>query len=358
MNLSETTPANPAGGHSPLTSEIEQRQTITMTGWCGNGYLLPGGESIGDVSNTDFFLPSTKEQEAYRAAGTLDEWLRRIGNYAHDNSRLYLMLGAAFGAPLLSWAGLNGAIIHLYGGNHDVQNAVQRVGQSVWGHGYKAFVSGNASRSALEQAALSRNDGLLSISGEIHASNARNLIPLTTGKVRGRGTRAGVRCGGNPFCLFVTLMGDVRWEDFIGADSGAGQGVPVISVPYYLKRPDVFSDDAAFVDWVQESCNRYYGTVGRIYMQQLLANKSHWQQFAVRDFAACYNFLSDVPPEKEQIARIFAVMMTGLKLAIRFELFWGDESDVMFQIMECCYDALEVVAPLTDAQNESGECHE
>ena len=59
------------------------------------------------------------------------------------------------------------------------RNAVQRVGQSVWGHGYKAFVSGNASRSALEQAALSRNDGLLSISGENHASNARNLIPLT-----------------------------------------------------------------------------------------------------------------------------------------------------------------------------------
>ena len=82
--------------------------------------------------------------------------------------------------------------------------------------------------------------------GEIHASNARNLIPLTTGKVRGRGTRAGVRCGSNPFCLFVTLMGDVRWEDFIGADSGAGQGVPVISVPYYLKRPDVFTDDAVF----------------------------------------------------------------------------------------------------------------
>ena len=361
MRLNNTPPANPVenstGQDIPLTSGTASQQSHAVGGWC-DGYLLPGGESVGNVGNTDFILSSTKEQEAYRAAGTLDEWLRRIGNYAHDNSRLYLMLGAAFGAPLLSWAGLNGAIIHLYGGNHDVQNAVQRVGQSVWGHGYKAFVSGNASRSALEQAALSRNDGLLSISGEIHASNARNLIPLTTGKVRGRGTRAGVRCGGNPFCLFVTLMGDVRWEDFIGADSGAGQGVPVISVPYYLKRPDVFADDTAFVDWVQESCNRYYGTVGRIYMQQLLANKSHWQQFAVRDFAACYNFLLDVPPGKEQIARIFAVMMTGLKLAIRFDLCWDTEFNVMCRIMDCFYDALEVVAPLTDAQNENGGSHE
>ena len=64
MNLSETTPANPAGGHSPLTSEIEQRQTITMTGWCGDGYLLPNGEAICDVGNTDIILSSTKEQEA------------------------------------------------------------------------------------------------------------------------------------------------------------------------------------------------------------------------------------------------------------------------------------------------------
>ena len=363
MSLTNTPPANanPAeigtGQDIPLTSGAASLPHA-VAGWCGNGYLLPGGESIGDVSNTDFFLPSTKEQEAYRAAGTLDEWLRRIGNYAHDNSRLYLMLGAAFGAPLLSWAGLNGAIIHLYGGNHDVQNAVQRVGQSVWGHGYKAFVSGNASRSALEQAALRRNDGLLSISGEIHASNARSLIPLTTGKVRGRGTRAGVRCGGNALRLFVTSMGDIRWEDFLGAGSGAGQNIPVISVPHWLKRPAVFADDAAFVDWAQESCNRYYGTVGRIYIQQLLANKTHWQQFAVRDFATCYNFLSDVPPEKEQIARIFAVMMTGLKLAIRFDLCWDTEFNVMCRIMDCFYDALEVVAPLTDAQNENGGSHE
>ena len=137
MNLSETTPANPAGGHSPLTSEIEQRQTITMTGWCGDGYLLPGGESVSIAGNTDFTLSSTKEREAYRAAGSQDEWLDRIPIYAQNYSRLYLMLGAAFGAPLLSWAGLNGAIIHLYGGNHDVQNAVQRIGQSVWGHGQK-----------------------------------------------------------------------------------------------------------------------------------------------------------------------------------------------------------------------------
>lgn len=358
MSLNNTPPANanPAeigtGQDIPLTSGAASLPHA-VAGWCGNGYLLPGGESIGDVSNTDFFLPSTKEQEAYRAAGTLDEWLRRIGNYAHDNSRLYLMLGAAFGAPLLSWAGLNGAIIHLYGGNHDVQNAVQRVGQSVWGHGYKAFVSGNASRSALEQAALSRNDGLLSISGEIHASNARNLIPLITGKVRGRGTRAGVRCGGNALRLFVTSMGDIRWEDFLGAGSGAGQNIPVISVPHWLKRPAVFADDTAFVNWAQESCNRYYGTVGRIYIQQLLANKTHWQQFAVRDFATCYNFLPDVPPGKEQIARIFAVMMTGLKLAIRFDLFWGDEFVVMCRIMDSFYEALEKYG-----RNETGECHE
>ena len=358
MSLNNTPPANanPAeigtGQDIPLTSGAASLPHA-VAGWCGNGYLLPGGESIGDVSNTDFFLPSTKEQEAYRSAGTLDEWLRRIGNYAHYNSRLYLMLGAAFGAPLLSWAGLNGAIIHLYGGNHDVQNAVQRVGQSVWGHGYKAFISGNASRSALEQAALSRNDGLLSISGEIHASNARNLIPLITGKVRGRGTRAGVRCGGNALRLFVTSMGDIRWEDFLGAGSGAGQNIPVISVPHWLKRPAVFADDTAFVNWAQESCNRYYGTVGRIYIQQLLANKTHWQQFAVRDFATCYNFLPDVPPGKEQIARIFAVMMTGLKLAIRFDLFWGDEFVVMCRIMDSFYEALEKYG-----RNETGECHE
>lgn len=356
MRLNNTPPANPveigAGQDTPLTSGAAPLQSHAVGGWCGDGYLLPGGESVGDVGNTDFILSSTKEREAYRAAGTQDEWLDRIAIYAHNNSRLYLMLGAAFGAPLLSWAGLNGAIIHLYGGNHDVQNAVQRVGQSVWGHGYKAFVSGNASRSALEQA-LSRNDGLLSISGEIHASNARNLIPLTTGKVRGRGTRAGVRCGGNALRLFVTSMGDIRWEDFLGAGSGAGQNIPVISVPHWLKRPAVFADDTAFVDWAQESCNRYYGTVGRIYIQQLLANKTHWQQFAVRDFATCYNFLPDIPPGKEQIARIFAVMMTGLKLAIRFELFWGDEFDAMCRIMDCFYDVLK-----KDGRNETGECHE
>ena len=361
MRLNNTPPANPAeigtGQDIPLTSDAASQQSHAVAGWC-DGYLLPGGEPVNIVGNTDSTLSSTKEREAYRAAGTQDEWLDKIAIYARNNSRLYLMLGAAFGAPLLSWARLNGAIIHLYGGNHDVQNAVQRIGQSVWGHGHKAFVSGNASRSALEQAALRRNDGLLSISGEIDASNARNLIPLITGKVHEHGTRAGVRCGGNALRLFVTSMGDIRWEDLLGTGSGAGQNIPVISVPHWLKRPAVFADDTAFVDWAQESCNHYYGTVGRIYIQQLLANKTHWQQFAVRDFATCYNFLSDVPPGKEQIARIFAVMMTGLKLAIRFELFWGDEFDVMCQIMECCYDALEVVAPLTDAKNESGECHE
>ena len=346
MNSNRANPANPmaiaAGEASPLTYEVDQLRFTMMAGWRGDGYLLPSGEKLGEVGDPNF-ISAYRDDEAYRAAGTLEEWQRSIGNHAYRNSRLCLMLGAAFGAPLLSWFDLKGAIIHLYGTRRAIQNAMQRTGQSVWGHGYKALVRGSGTHISLERTALTRNDGLLSILEEVDASNAHNLGVLAMNKTRGRMPQTADCHAGQNYRLFVTSMGAEPLNDLLDEKSGVGRLMPLISIPCKLEYLDDFADETALADWIWQYSSCYYGTAGRLYMQHLLKNRANWQQTTARYFKESYEFLPWIPVGKEEIARIFALMATGLRLAIRLDILSRlTEQQAMSEIMQCFYDTLEV----------------
>ena len=83
-----------------------EQWTITDTaGWHDDAYILPSGEIIGQSARLYFNgKVSNDKRLAYRCAGTLDDWKSQIGRYAAGNSRLCLMLGAAFAAAKIGRA--------------------------------------------------------------------------------------------------------------------------------------------------------------------------------------------------------------------------------------------------------------
>ena len=257
------------------TCDISAQWRLTDTaGWHGNSYILPNGECLGGDARIFFQQPAPRYND-FAAHGALDDWRRQIGRYLAGNSRLCLLVGAAFAAPLLKLFNIEGGILHLYGKSSGGKSTAQRVALSVWGHGRDAGHSWNATGLALTNAAASRNDGLLSLD-EIGEDSRLAVETCAYAIANGRARLQGAKEGGNRpelrFRVLAISSGEMSLPAHFsknGREMMAGQMVRCPSIPHLLEQHHDFPDFRSFAEHLNHAAITVYGSAGRAFITRL-----------------------------------------------------------------------------------------
>lgn len=311
------------------TQPLVERWTLTDTaGWHGKGYILPNGDALGETDNILFQQPAPRH-DAFTPRGTPDEWRNAIGRYAAGNSRLCLMLGAAFAAPLLKHFGLEGGILHLYGASSSGKSTAQRVALSVWGHGRDAGHSWNATGYALTNAAASRNDGLLSLD-EIGEDSKQAVETCAYAIANGRARLQGAKEGGNRpelrFRVLAISSGEMSLQAHFskqGRQMMAGQMVRCPSIPHKLENHHDFPDFRTFADHLNKASIATYGSPGRAFIEKMMEDTTKSQKRLKTLYEAFLGKLHARYPmtaQQGRTARLFALCAAALMQASKWEI--------------------------------------
>lgn len=345
--------------------ESEEEWRITdVAGWQGDNYILPNGEIVGTDERLYFNGRISREKRSsYQSAGTIEEWKNRIGRYAAGNSRLCLMLGAAFAAPLLRLLHVDGGVLHLYGQSSSGKTTAQRVALSVWGHGRDSGESWNSTAYALVNNAAARNDGLLALDEMGEDATGRSVDQSIYTLANGKGRALGAKEGGNRpevhFRVLVVSSGETSLEGHMskhGRQVMAGQMVRCPSIPHLLEHHHDFDDFQSFTQHLNTAVCTSYGSVGREYMRRLAQDKSQLEvqlQQRFRNHLESLRQSSYLSDQAARTARLFAACMVGLEFACEWGL-TGFASDEGIQSITRCFgdwsDNQPGKMPLEEAQ--------
>lgn len=344
------------------TSSNEYWQISDTAGWHDDAYILPNGEMIGDVGNRYFngrISPSKKL--AYHSSGSLDDWKSQVGQYAAGNSRLCLMLGAAFAAPLIRYLGIDGGIFHLYGASSSGKSTAQRVAQSVWGHGITTTESWNTTAYALTNNAAARHDGLLSMDEIGEDANGQSVYYSIYALSNGKGRALGNKDGGNRpeihFRVLCTSTGEVSLESHLlmyGKQAKAGQLVRCPSIPHQLENRHKFADFRALTTHLNQAVTQFYGTAGRAFIEQLSTDKAHWSKVSQECFTKHHSqFVNEfnLNAQHTRTARLFAAAMTGIELACKFGILPIQAEEATQAIHRCFADWITPINAIANGKS-------
>lgn len=332
------------------TCDISAQWRLTDTaGWHGNSYILPNGECLGGDARIFFQQPAPRYND-FAAHGTLDDWRRQIGRYLAGNSRLCLLVGAAFAAPLLKLFNIEGGILHLYGKSSGGKSTAQRVALSVWGHGRDAGHSWNATGLALTNAAASRNDGLLSLD-EIGEDSRLAVETCAYAIANGRARLQGAKEGGNRpelrFRVLAISSGEMSLPAHFsknGREMMAGQMVRCPSIPHLLEQHHDFPDFRSFAEHLNHAAITVYGSAGRAFITQLTSDYPENVKAAQKAFETVLGELHashTMTAQHARSARLFAVCAAGLMLASDWNISGIDRESARRGVVQCFADWYE-----------------
>ncbi len=335
-----------------LLTEYIQEHTIAphwtvtdVAGWHGDAYILPNGDIIGDTDNIYFNGKiSYNKKIGYKPKGSLKKWKDNIGRYAEDNSRLCLMLGAAFAAPLLKYLNIDGGILHLYGKSSQGKTTAQRFAQSVWGDA-NSGENWNTTAFALMNDAKARNDGLLSMDemGEDVTGKAveKSIYALANGKGRSGGMKDGSNRAEIRFRVLGISTGETSLDAHLNKTAGksamAGQLVRCPSVPHELESHHQFEDFREFTEHLNNAVSSYYGVAGREFIKKVIEEKDFEKQF-IRLYDKHFDELKKLTQNGQlsRAAKLFAATMTALSFACDWNITGFDKSKAIEGI-KCCF---------------------
>lgn len=328
-----------------LSVQNKQWTIVDTAGWHGvNTYILPNGEIMGESEKVIFNDKIAEDKKiAFSFKGDLSEWQENIGQYAQHNTRMALALGVAFGAPLLKILNIEGGVIHLYGQSTGGKTTIQKVAQSVWGHGRYALEDWDTTSYALTNTAMALNDGFLALD-EISKDQTgeavkRSIYAIANGKGRTRGNIDSGNRSTARFRVLALSTGETDLETHLnkhGFQSMAGELIRCPSVTHKLECCFDFTNFQAFSEHLSLSTEEYYGTAGRVFISHLICLKhdiikSHYQEFIHR--------LSKLSDSSQLIrtAKLFAIAMTGIYFACKFGILEHEEN-LLSGIEQCFKD--------------------
>lgn len=223
-----------------LTEPEARARCVDRIGWHGRRFVLPDETITSEDDDAERVILQTGAplDHAFRQAGTLEGWQETVAAPAIGNSRLLLALSAAFAAPLLAVAGVEGGGFNLRGASSSGKSTALRVAGSVWGggglHGYTR--TWRATANAAEAMAAAHCDVLLPLDelGQVDGREAGAFAyMLAQGQGKQRAGRDGsVRRPTIWRALFLST-GEVSLGDKIEEGGGrvaAGMAVRVVDV--------------------------------------------------------------------------------------------------------------------------------
>ena len=303
--------------------------TITdRAGWHGNAYILPSGETITatDKDPAIIYNGDTSQAKAYQPNGELTDWQQNIARYAVGNSRLCLALGASFAAPLLSLLNEESGGFHLMGDSSDGKTTAAKVALSVWGKPSGSLLSWSGTKIGFSNTAAARNDGLL-VLDEIGQASPHVIGDTVYSVMNGINKVQGAKQGGNRALTRWKVMmfstGEKTPDSILKHNKGdwnAGQAarLPSIRAAAQYGIYDTlhgFEDGALLSEHIAQSAEKYHGTAGRLFIQQLLDDLEQAKQQATERMAAFMATIPELSGQARRVAKRFAIAAAALELA-------------------------------------------
>ena len=252
-------------------------------GWHGRAFVLPK-ETIGDNAERIVFQSESPIENTFKAKGTPEQWIERVGLLCAGNSRLVFAVACAFGGPLLRPAGMESGGFHIHGSGSTGKSTAQFIAASVYGApNFKR--SFRQTDNALEGVAGQHNDCLL-ILDEISQVEPRVIgeviYMLGNGEGKTRATRTATPRPPMRWQLLYLCSGEKKLSDImaeaqkktnagqetrlahIPADAGAGLGA--------FEDLHTAENGSAFSKHITAQAAAVYGATGRAWLHWLTTN--------------------------------------------------------------------------------------
>ncbi|WP_439597969.1 DUF927 domain-containing protein [Falsiroseomonas sp.] len=267
-----------------------RRVCVDRTGWhVANGkhvFILPGGEAYGPAASTVILQTEhAGSDNAFRAAGTLQEWQDNIGRLAVGNSRLALGICISLATPLLDILGGESGGFHLVGEPRKGKSTIAYAAGSVWGRGERGAQVRNwkATGNGLEGAAADTSDTVLILDeiGQALANEVADTVyMLANGSGKQRAEKSGsarrARTWRTQFLstgemTLAAKMGEAGKRMMGGLEvrlvnlpSDAGAGMGAFQNLHGAAAPEDFAKQ------IEAAARTYYGTAARSFLSHLV----------------------------------------------------------------------------------------
>ncbi|WP_209026243.1 DUF927 domain-containing protein [Mannheimia haemolytica] len=299
-------------------------KVTALAGWQNGAYILPNGEMIGEPKSPVYFTQKTMDTLGYTTKGTLESWQSEIAGNIRGNYSMMIGIATALTAPLLKILGLSSFGVHLYGDSSKGKSTTIHLANSIYGDKSKLVKTWNSTPYAIQQEAVARNDGFLTLDEIGQAKNAKDLEAIAYDIFNETGKMQGKKEGGNReinrWKITALSTGEKDLETQLrmqGVKIHTGQLVRLLNLPIYETcNFHQFPNAKAHADYLNEAVTEHYGVAGRSWIAFIAENhaliKTTYK--AIRK-----KWLSLTENMSGQVQRVacdrFAIMETALQLA-------------------------------------------
>mgnify|MGYP000131917832 FL=1 len=320
-------------------------------GWHGDIFVMPD-RTLGESNERVIFQSSGAAANAFREAGTHDDWKVKVGAPCVGNSRLLFAVSVALAGPTLYFTGMESGGFHFRGGSSSGKTTALRVAASVYG-GKDFMERWRATDNALEGLAAQHSDTVL-ILDEIAQVDPKVVgecaYLLSNGAGKARMGRTGTPRQSLKWLLFYLSAGEVGLADHmaeVGKRTRAGQDIRLAEIPADAgKNMGLFedlhgvSDGARFANTLNANAARAYGVVGRMFIERLASERDTASGFIKAKMKSFMERLRERGAEgqAQRVASRFAQVGAAGELASHWGLTGWPEGAAL-QAAERCFHA-------------------
>lgn len=299
-------------------------KVTALAGWKNGAYILPNGEMIGEPKSPVYFTQKTMDTLGYTTKGTLESWQSEIAGNIRGNYSMMIGIATALTAPLLKILGLSSFGVHLYGDSSKGKSTTIHLANSIYGDKSKLVKTWNSTPYAIQQEAVARNDGFLTLDEIGQAKNAKDLEAIAYDIFNETGKMQGKKEGGNReinrWKITALSTGEKDLETQLrmqGVKIHTGQLVRLLNLPIYETcNFHQFPNAKAHADYLNEAVTEHYGVAGRSWIAFIAENG---EQIKATYKAIRRKWLDLTENMSGQVQRVacdrFAIMETALQLA-------------------------------------------
>lgn len=336
LKMTNESHLNKLAEHFHLSGNHTTKWTVTeTTGWQNGAYLLPSGEVLGQVESPVLFKNKDDGETPYKTKGSLEDWQQEIGDNVRNNPYMMLSVACSLASPLLRMVNAQSFGVHIYFDSSKGKTTVLNIANSIWGNPIDLNQKWDQTPVAMMNNAQSHNDNLLTLDEIGQCNNFDNLEQVAyllfneTGRVRGK------KEGGNQHTarwkIIALSTGEIDLEGLLhskGRNVQAGSLVRLLNIPSEeATHLHQFKTQKEHADHLNQAVTKYYGVLGRKWIEFLISNKEKVQEAFERYKALWLKRLpKDADSQVQRVSDNFAILETALQLA-NFLTGWTEQEN-------------------------------
>ena len=313
-------------------------------------FVLPT-ETLGDVGEKHITLDAVPARHGFHRSGTSEQWREQVAKHHPRNSNVVLAVGTFLAAPLLRWADEPGGGFHIYGHSKLGKTLASAIGQSVWGKpcvpgaGEDAFgYTWESTPNRIGDRAVLRSDVGLALD-EI-SSAERKAVGSTVYKLAGDVDKGRYGQTERTFNILLFSTGEKSLVEFL-PNAQQGQLVRLADISAQVRSGSAFETipeneiDVAAGQFYS-AVNEYHGTIGREWLQHLVALGPTQIKAELRSLRKAWRALPEVAeissrahPQVMSVINRFTLIAAALTMASAADILPWTVADIDAGILAC-----------------------